>query len=290
MIHHDIQIQDLYRELLETEAIYPCRTGHMCKFVHAAQLTFDLTEGKVPATTTKFIPMKKVFHELEWFLKGLTDVSWLQKRNVRIWDEWVDHPINSMNKRARGSLGPIYGHQWRRFGQAVIDVKSDPGNPISVEGVDQIAVAQETLRGNPFSRRNIVSAWNPREVNCVVLPPCHTMFQFNVIGYDLYCSLVCRSTDAFLGLPWNILAYGYLTHIMAHLSGLNPKELKVTMNNCHLYENHHDQAREVIARRPMKEPSIKLGDRHHNAWDYSWDDISVLNYEYHPSIPGDVAI
>lgn len=267
--------------------VYTCRTGDVCSFMHAVQVRFDLSNNKVPALTTKQIYLRKVFYELQWYMLGLTDVTWLQERGVRVWNEWVDHRLNLEHNRKDGELGPVYGALWRNFGATkVSQIGCFDEEKFLDDGFDQLAYVTDQLVKNPSSRRIILSAWDPRTQHTVALPPCHPWLQFNVVEGRLYASLTCRSTDAFFGLPWNILAYAFLTKILGGIAGLMPAELVVTMNNCHLYQNQIQAAQEQIAREPFDPPRVALLSGyegkpiHTKPWLYTWDDFEVLTYEH----------
>jgi thymidylate synthase len=232
------------------------------------QIRFDLSEG-FPLVTTKRLHLKSIIVELLWFLRGDTNVKWLQDRGVTIWDEWADEA---------GELGPVYGKQWRSWTTA------------SGQTIDQISWVRDEILRNPNSRRLIVSAWNPGEVNDMALPPCHCLFQFSVMDGRLSCQLYQRSADVFLGVPFNIASYALLTLLMARATGLAPGEFVHSFGDVHLYSNHFDQARLQLTRTPGPLPEIVLNPSKTDlfAWDY--EDFTLLNYAPDPAIRAPVAV
>src|SRR5580765_8078448 len=230
------QYLDLLEELLERGARKSDRTGTGTRSVFGRQLRFGLRES-FPLLTTKKVHLKSIILELLWFLRGDTNVKWLQQRGVTIWDEWADE---------NGELGPVYGHQWRHW--------RTPGGG----EVDQIRNVVDSLRKKPDSRRHLVSAWNPADVDRMALPPCHALFQFYVAGGRLSCQMYQRSADLFLGVPFNIASYALLTLMVAQVTGLKPAEFVLTLGDAHLYLNHLDQAREQIGRAPRPFPRMRL--------------------------------
>lgn len=305
------QYLDLLRNILAHGQHKHDRTGTGTQDLFGYQLRIDLQKG-FPLLTTKKMFHRGMVEELLWMLRGETHVKPLQDRNVRIWDEWATTEQCSRFGRPEGELGPVYGHQWRRFG-------ATPGKymPYAPDGVDQIASALGMLRYTPDSRRIIVTGWNPAEVNQVALPPCHTLFQFNVrrdplvIGekYFLDCQLYQRSADVFLGVPFNIASYATLTHIMARLAGMTPGVFIHTFGSVHIYSNHRDQVAEQLSRKPFNLPQLHIKtfadgirtiDREVPPIEWSIneflhhcrgaEDFEFLNYESHPAIKGDVAV
>ena len=243
------------------------RTGTGTRSVFGHQLRYDLTAG-FPLITTKKVHTKSVLYELLWFLRGDSNVRWLQEQGVTIWDEWAD---------ANGDLGPVYGVQWRSW-------------PTPAGGhVDQIAGAIEILKTNPDSRRNIVSAWNVGEIPQMALPPCHAFFQFYVADGKLSCQLYQRSADLFLGVPFNIASYALLTHMMAQQAGLGVGDFIWTGGDCHIYDNHVVQVAEQLSREPFAYPKLEL--RHRDSIDsYEFGDVVVHDYRSHPAIKAPVAV
>lgn len=244
------------------------RTGTGTLSVFGWQSRYDLSEG-FPLVTTKKIHVKSVIHELLWFLQGSGNIAYLKENGVSIWDEWAD---------AEGNLGPVYGVQWRHW-------KSSEGKEI-----DQIKWVVEEIRRNPDSRRLIVSAWNPAEISHMALPPCHTMFQFNVEGDRLSCQLYQRSGDVFLGVPFNIASYALLTCMVAQVCNLKPGYFIHTLGDAHLYLNHLEQADEQLSRSPRPLPLLKLNPEVKDIFGFRFEDIQIENYNPWPAIKAPVAI
>ncbi|MDO5030148.1 MAG: thymidylate synthase [Corynebacterium sp.] len=259
--------EDLLREILADGTAKSDRTGTGTRSVFGRQLRFDLSEG-FPLITTKKVHFKSIVYELLWFLRGDSNVRWLQEHGVTIWDEWADE---------NGDLGPVYGVQWRSW-------PTPDGSHI-----DQIAQALETLKSNPDSRRNIVSAWNVSEISNMALPPCHLLFQFYVADGKLSCQLYQRSADMFLGVPFNIASYALLTHMMAQQAGLEVGEFIWTGGDCHIYDNHIEQCKLQVSREPRPYPTLKLR-KADSIFDYAYEDIEVIGYDPHPLIRGQVAV
>ena len=260
---------DLLQTLLDTGVRKSDRTGTGTRALFGHQMRFDLAAG-LPIVTTKRIHLKSVIHELLWFIRGETNVRPLQEVGVRIWDEWADPET--------GELGPVYGAQWRRW----------PGE--RGETIDQLGGVIEQIRRNPDSRRLIVTAWNPSQVDAMKLPPCHSLFQFQVMDGRLSCQLYQRSADIFLGVPFNIASYAILTHLVAHVTGLEVGEFIHTFGDVHLYENHVEQARLQLTREPKPLPRLELPAAIRSIDDFSYDDIRVIGYESHPRISAPVAV
>ena len=258
---------DLMQRVLDEGVERPDRTGTGTLGVFGHQMRFDLADG-FPVVTTKKLHLRSIFGELLWFLRGDTNVRWLQERGITIWDEWADE---------NGDLGPVYGHQWRSW--PTPDGRS----------VDQIAAVIESIRTNPSSRRHIVSAWNVADVDKMALPPCHTMFQFHVAQGRLSCQLYQRSADIFLGVSFNIASYALLTHLVAQQTGLEVGDFVHTLGDAHLYLNHLDQAREQLAREPFPLPTLRLTPRE-SIDAYELEDIELVGYQAHPSIKAPIAV
>ncbi len=265
--HPERQYLALLADILESGALREDRTGVGTLGVFGRQMRFDLSVG-FPLLTTKKLHTKSIFLELLWFLRGDTNVRWLQDQGVSIWDEWAD---------ADGELGPVYGKQWRSW------AAPNGGS------IDQIAKLIEGLKANPSGRRHIVSAWNPAEVDDMALPPCHCLFQFFVAGGKLSCQLYQRSADVFLGVPFNIASYALLTHLVAQVVGLVPGEFVHTFGDAHLYLNHQDQAREQLSREPLPLPRLKLTPRA-DLFAFGLEDIAIEDYQSHPAIKAPIAV
>jgi thymidylate synthase len=262
------QYLDLLRDALENGVERSDRTGVGTLGLFGRQLRFDLADG-FPLLTTKKLHVKSIVLELLWFLRGDTNVRWLQERGVTIWNEWAD---------AEGELGPVYGKQWRSW--------AAPDGRV----IDQIANVMDQIRRNPHSRRLIVSAWNPADVDDMALPPCHCLFQFHVAEGRLSCQLYQRSADIFLGVPFNIASYGLLTMMVAQAAGLRPGEFVHTFGDAHLYLNHVAQAREQLARAPHRLPSMTLNPTVTDLFAFQYEDFTLTGYDPHPHIKAAVAV
>lgn len=259
---------ELCRTILSKGTRKKDRTGTGTISIFGYQMRFDLSEG-FPLLTTKKLHTKSIIYELIWFLKGDTNVRYLQKNGVRIWNEWADE---------KGELGPIYGKQWRAFSGA------------NGKTVDQIQWVIDEIQRNPDSRRLVVSAWNPPELEEMALPPCHCLFQFYVSEGKLSCQLYQRSGDTFLGVPFNIASYALLTHMVAHVTGLEPGTFVHTLGDVHLYLNHLEQVQEQLTREPYPLPTLKLNPGVTSIFDFTYDDIDIVNYRAHPHIKGRVSV
>ncbi len=244
------------------------RTGTGTISVFGHQMRFDLAEG-FPLTTTKKLHLKSIVYELLWFLAGDTNVKYLNDHGVRIWDEWADE---------RGDLGPVYGQQWRSW-------PAQDGRTI-----DQISWVLDEIRRNPDSRRLVVTAWNPTDLDRMALAPCHCLFQFYVAEGRLSCQLYQRSADAFLGVPFNIASYALLTHMMAQATGLQPGDFVHSFGDAHLYLNHLEQARLQLTRAPRPLPKLRLNPAVRSLFDFRFDDIVIEGYDPHPAIRAPVAV
>lgn len=259
---------DLMRRVLDTGLDRPDRTGTGTRAVFGHQMRFDLGAG-FPLVTTKRLHLKSIVYELLWFLRGETNIGWLNEHGVSIWNEWAD---------ANGDLGPVYGHQWRSW------PTPDGGH------IDQLAELVKGLRDNPYSRRHIVSAWNVGELDKMALAPCHILFQFWVGDGRLSCHLYQRSADIFLGVPFNVASYALLTHLVAAQTGYTPGEFIWSGGDCHLYSNHFNQARTQLEREPYSPPHLVLKRRPDSLFDYNFEDIRLDDYRYHPHIAARVAV
>ena len=262
------QYLDLMELVLKHGVDKSDRTGTGTRSVFGHQMRFDLADG-FPLLTTKKLHLKSIIYELLWFLRGDTNVKFLNAHGVRIWDEWADE---------RGELGPVYGQQWRSW------PASDGGT------IDQIANVVATIRKNPDSRRLIVSAWNPAEVDRMALPPCHCLFQFYVAEGRLSCQLYQRSADIFLGVPFNIASYALLTLMVAQVSGLKAGEFVHTFGDAHLYANHFEQAKLQLMRDPRPLPTMKLNPEVRDLFGFDYADFTLENYNPHPHIKAEVAV
>jgi thymidylate synthase len=262
------QYLDLLAEVLERGARKSDRTGTGTLSVFGRQLRFSLAES-FPLLTTKKLHLKSILYELLWFLRGETNVKWLQQHGVTIWDEWADE---------RGELGPVYGYQWRHW-------RTPDGREI-----DQIAQVIQNLRSRPDSRRHIVSAWNPADVERMALPPCHALFQFYVANARLSCQMYQRSADLFLGVPFNIASYSLLTLMVAQVTDLKPGEFILTLGDAHLYLNHLEQAREQLGRTPRPFPRMRLNPARRELLDFQYEDFTLEGYEPYPAIKAPIAV
>ena len=260
--------EDLLRDVLAHGTPKSDRTGTGTLSVFGRQLRFDLEQG-FPLITTKRVHFRSVAYELLWFLRGDSNVRWLQDHGVTIWDEWAD---------SQGDLGPVYGVQWRSW-------PTPDGRHL-----DQISSVLQTLRTDPDSRRMIVSAWNVAEIPQMALAPCHALFQFYVADGKLSCQLYQRSADLFLGVPFNIASYALLTHLVADQVGLDVGEFVWTGGDCHIYDNHVAQVNQQLARTPYPAPRLRITRHPQSIFDYDFDDFEVVDYQHHPAIRAAVAV
>lgn len=262
------QYLDLLRDVLDNGTDRPDRTGTGTRSVFGRQTRFDLGQG-FPLLTTKKLHVKSIVYELLWFLRGETNVRWLQERGVRIWNEWADE---------NGDLGPVYGSQWRSW-------------PDGRGGtIDQIANVVNSIKTKPDSRRHIVTAWNPAEVDDMALPPCHCLFQFYVADGKLSCQLYQRSADLFLGVPFNIASYALLTQMMAQVTGLEPGEFVHSFGDLHLYHNHFEQVGLQLSREPRPLPKLTINPAKRDIFDFAFEDFTITDYDAHPSIKAEIAV
>ncbi len=262
------QYHDLLQRVLDEGTFKPDRTGTGTYSIFGHQMRFNLEDG-FPCLTTKKLHLKSIIHELLWFLKGDTNVKYLQENGVRIWNEWADE---------NGDLGHIYGYQWRSW------PKYDSGF------VDQITEAVETIKTKPDSRRIIVSAWNVADLPNMKLPPCHAFFQFYVADGRLSLQLYQRSADIFLGVPFNIASYALLLLMMAQVTGLKAGDFVHTLGDAHIYTNHLEQVKLQLTREPRKLPVMKINQEIRNIFDFKFEDFELTDYNPHPHIKGDVAV
>jgi len=262
------QYLDLLRNVMDNGVDRMDRTGTGTRGVFGHQMRFDLADG-FPMVTTKKLHKKSIVHELIWFLAGDTNIKYLQENGVKIWDEWADE---------NGDLGPVYGKQWRRW--------------IGPDGavIDQVKNVVEAIKNNPYSRRHIVSAWNPADVDDMALPPCHCLFQFHVADGKLSCQLYQRSADIFLGVPFNIASYALLVHMMAQVCDLEVGDFVHTFGDAHIYSNHFEQVELQLSREPMALPRMKLNPDVKEIDGFAYEDVKILGYKAHPHIAGKVAV
>jgi thymidylate synthase len=271
-----IQYLNLLRRIRDKGVVKGDRTGTGTISIFGYQMRFDLREG-FPILTTKKVNFKAVVHELLWMLRGETNIRSLQEAGVHIWDEWADD---------NGDLGPVYGKQWRSW------AFPDVWHPDGVDFIDQIANVVESIKNNPESRRHIVTAWNPAEVEEMALPPCHLLFQFYVVDGNLSCHMYQRSADVFLGVPFNIASYALLTHLVARECGLEPREFIHSFGDVHIYLNHEDQVSEQLTRSPRRLPSLDISavDPLECLSGIEPDSISLVGYAPYPAIKAPVSV
>lgn len=262
------QYLDLMQHVLQHGTNKSDRTGTGTRSVFGYQMRFDLADG-FPVLTTKKLHLRSIIHELLWFLKGETNIQYLKDNNVSIWDEWADE---------NGDLGRVYGAQWRSWRGA------------NGETIDQIANLVNQIKHNPDSRRLIVSAWNPAEIDNMALPPCHALFQFYVANGKLSCQLYQRSADIFLGVPFNIASYALLTMMLAQVCGLETGEFIHTLGDAHLYHNHLEQAQLQLTRSPRKLPTMKINPTVNDIFAFTFDDFELVDYDPHPHIKAAVSV
>ena len=287
-----VQYLNTLEHVLKNGTLTDNRTGIKTLSAFGLRMEFDLQKG-FPLVTTKKVFFPAIVHELIWFIKGDTNIEYLVKNNVNIWNEWpfeifqkspeysgqtldwFKNEIATNHDFAKkwGELGPVYGKQWRDF-----------------NGVDQLKNLIDNIQNNPTSRRLIVSAWNPKDVPSMALPPCHALFQFKVLNQELHCQLYQRSADLFLGVPFNIASYALLTQMIAHVTGLTPGKFIHILGDAHIYENHVDQVKLQLTREPKKLPSLKLNESIKDLFAFKFEDVSLNDYEFWPRIVGEVAV
>ena len=262
------EYHSLLKQVLENGSDKNDRTGTGTRSIFGHQMRFDLQKG-FPLLTTKKVHLKSIIYELLWFLKGETNIRYLKENNVSIWDDWADKS---------GELGPVYGHQWRSW-------------PTETGGkIDQISGLIDQIKSNPDSRRLIVTAWNPADVEKMALPPCHCLFQFYVANGKLSCQLYQRSADIFLGVPFNIASYALLTMMIAKVTNLEVGDFIHTLGDAHLYSNHLNQANEQLSRDFKKLPNMKIKSNHSSIFDFKYEDFILEDYIFHPHIPAPIAV
>ncbi|WP_323841648.1 MULTISPECIES: thymidylate synthase [unclassified Moraxella] len=278
------QYLELLTHILNTGTKKGDRTGTGTQSIFGHQMRFNLADG-FPLLTTKKVHIKSIIYELLWFIKGDTNVKYLQDHGVTIWDEWATAEQTARFDRQAGDLGPVYGHQWRNFGAS----KNDDGT-YNLDGFDQLKSLINEIKTNPNSRRLIISGWNPIEANQVALPPCHTLFQFFVADGKLSCQLYQRSADVFLGVPFNIASYALLTHLIAQVCDLQVGEFIWTGGDTHLYNNHIEQAKLQLSREPLPLCQLQLNPKIKDLFAFTFDDIQITNYQSHERITAQVAV
>lgn len=259
------QYLDLLADIMENGVDKMDRTGVGTRSVFGRQMRFDLSKG-FPLVTTKKVHLKSIIHELLWFIKGDTNIKYLQDNGVRIWNEWADE---------NGDLGPVYGAQWRNW---------------NGQGIDQLGEVIERIKTKPNDRRLIVTAWNPSQIGQMKLPPCHMMFQFYVANGKLSCMLYQRSCDMFLGVPFNIASYALLTMMIAQVCGLQPGEFIHTLGDTHIYHNHFEQVREQLTHTPLPLPQMKINPNVKDINDFKFEDFELVGYESYGTIKAPVAV
>jgi thymidylate synthase len=262
------QYLDLLDHVLKNGARKNDRTGTGTLSVFGYQMRFNLAEG-FPVMTTKKLHLRSIIHELLWFLKGDTNLKYLHDNKVTIWDEWADE---------NGDLGPVYGYQWRSWPAA------------DGRKIDQISAVIKSIKDNPDSRRHLVSAWNVGDLDKMALPPCHILFHFYVVNGTLSCQMYQRSADIFLGVPFNIASYALLLMMVAQVTGLRPGEFIHTFGDAHIYLNHIEQVKLQLTREPLPLPVMKLNPEISNIFDFTFDDFTLINYQSHPHIKGDISV
>ena len=262
------QYLSLLRRILRKGSTKKDRTGVGTRSIFGHQMRFDLSKG-FPLLTTKKVHLKSIIYELLWFLRGDTNIKYLNDHGVTIWDEWADK---------NGDLGPVYGHQWRSW--------PAPNG----KAIDQLSMVIETIKNNPDSRRMLVTAWNPADVGKMALPPCHCLFQFYVANGKLSCQLYQRSADVFLGVPFNIASYALLTMMIAQVCGLKPGEFIHTTGDTHIYKNHYKQVKTQLKRQPRKLPRMRLNPDVKNIFDFKYEDFTLEGYDPWPAIKAPVAV
>jgi thymidylate synthase len=262
------QYLNLLDHVLKTGVRKSDRTGTGTLSVFGYQMRFNLAEG-FPVMTTKKLHLRSIIHELLWFLKGETNLKYLHENKVTIWDEWADK---------NGDLGPVYGYQWRSWPAA------------DGRKIDQISAVIQSIKENPDSRRHLVNAWNVGELDKMALPPCHIIFHFYVVNGTLSCQMYQRSADIFLGVPFNIASYALLLMMVAQVTGLKPGEFIHTFGDAHIYLNHIEQVKLQLTREPLPLPTMKLNPEVSNIFDFTFDDFTLVNYQSHPHIKGEISV
>lgn len=279
---HDFEYLKLVERILEEGEQKGDRTGTGTLSLFAQQMRFDLSGMSIPLLTTKKMFTRGIFYEILWYLRGDTNIQYLNDHNVHIWDEWADE---------NGNLGPVYGHQWRKWKKVnVLKGAMTDFDYAEVEHVDQIADVVHALRTNPDDRRIIVSAWNVAEIDQMALPPCHLLFQFWANNGKLKCHLYQRSCDVGLGVPFNIVQYSILTHMIAHVTGHEAVEFVWTGGDVHIYNNHIEQMKEQVSRKPFPSPHLLMNSKVKEIDDFEYEDFKIIDYVSHPTIKMEVSI
>jgi len=284
--YHDNTYLDLMRDVLENGSTKGDRTGTGTTSVFSREMRFNLEGGSIPLLTTKKMHIPSILHEIIWYLSGDTNIKYLNDNGVRIWNEWADE---------KGDLGPVYGAQWRRwpkFEAASVDWNHEPSAIAQVKftEIDQIANVIDQIKNNPNDRRIIVSAWNVGQLDEMNLPPCHAFFQFYVNEGKLSCKITQRSCDTFLGVPYNIVQYSILTHMIAQVTGTVADELIWSGGDIHIYSNHMEQCKEQLRRGPLPSPTLKLNTEIDDIDDFTFEDFEIVDYKSHPTIKAKVSI
>lgn len=275
------QYHEALQTILDNGETTTDRTGTGTTSYFGMQCRYPLADG-FPLVTTKKLHLKSIIHELLWFLSGDTNIRYLQENGVSIWNEWADE---------NGDLGPVYGHQWRKFpALEPVDAPDGQEQLYRMKTVDQIADLIEMIKTSPNSRRLIVSAWNPADVPDMALPPCHTLWQVKILGGKLHLQLYQRSADMFLGVPFNIASYALLQVMLAHVTGYEPGDFVHTMGDAHIYSNHMEQVQTQLSRTPKALPQLRIKRQVKSIFDFTYDDFEILNYDPEPGIKAPVAV
>lgn len=285
IFYHDVPYLNMVQDIFDNGVLKPNRTGVDTYSVFSRQMRFNLKDGSIPLLTTKKMHTRSIIYEILWYLRGETNIKYLNDNNVTIWDEWADE---------NGELGPVYGYQWRKW-SIVTGTRIEMEDGVKVikpvtKHIDQIAQLIDTLKRNPNDRRLIVSAWNVGQLPAMALPPCHYAFQFWVGDGKLSCMLNQRSCDVGLGVPFNIVQYSIITHMIAHVTGLEPGEFIWNGGDVHIYVNHIDPLKRQLKRKPHPSPYLTLNPDVNNIDDFVYEDFEIHDYQCHPGIKMEVAV